>query len=57
MGKVKSPLEEPKSKHQKKEAEPALETESDEESRLLLDKQTKELFQNSDTVVTSKETL
>ena len=32
MGKVKSPLEEPKSKHQKNEVEPALETESDEES-------------------------
>ena len=55
-GKVKIPLEEPKSKHQKKDIEPALETESEEESRLLLDEQTKEFFQDSDTVVTSKET-
>ena len=33
-----------------------LETESEEESRLLLDEQTKELFQNNDTVVTSRKT-
>ena len=53
-GKVKSAMKEPKSKLQKKDLEPALETESEEESRILLDEQTKELFQNSDAVVTSK---
>ena len=54
--KAKSPLEEPKSNHQKKNVEPEEETESEEEDRNLLDEQAKERFRNSHTIVTSRDT-
>ena len=54
--KVKSLLEEPKRKHQRQEMEHSLESESEEETRIQLEEQAKEHFQNSDTVVTSKDT-
>ena len=41
---AKSPLEEPKSKHQKKNVEPEEETESEEEVRTLFDEQAEEKF-------------
>ena len=54
--KAKSPLEEPKSKHQKKDAEQNDDTESVEEDQNISSKQIKDLFQDSETVVTSRET-
>ena len=55
-GKAKSPLDEPKRKHQKKDAEQDEENESDENDKNPFDEQTKDLFQNSDIIVTSRET-
>ena len=54
--KAKSPLEEPKSKHQKKDAEPNDKTESEGEDQNISREQIKDLFQDSETVVTSRET-
>ena len=55
--KAKSPLEqEPKSKHQKKDAEQNDDTESEEEYQNISSKQIKDLFQDSETLVTSRET-
>ena len=54
--KVKSSLEEPKRKHQNKNAEQDKESESEEEDKNPFDEQTKDLFQNSDSIVTSRET-
>ena len=55
-GKAKIPLEEPKSKHQKKDAEQNDDTESENEDQNISSKQTKDRFQDSETVVTSRET-
>ena len=54
--KAKSPLEEPKSKHQKKDDELFEDTISEEEDWNISSEQTKDLFQNSETVVTSRAT-
>ena len=54
--KAKSPLEEPKSKHQKKDDELLEDTISEEEDWNISSEQTKDLFQNSETVVTSRDT-
>ena len=54
--KAKNPLEEPKSKHQKKDAEQNDDTESEDEDQNISSKQVKDLFQDSETVVTSRET-
>ena len=55
--KAKSPVEEPKSKHQKNDTDQDVETESEEEDRNNpFEEQAKDLFQNSDIIVTSKET-
>ena len=55
--KMKSPLEENETKHQRQEIESPLESESEEETRQQQqENQAEKLFQNSDTVVTSKET-
>ena len=54
--KAKSLLEEPKSKHQKKDAEQNDDTESEEEDQNISSKQIKDLFQDSETVVTPRET-
>ena len=55
--KAKSPVEEPKSKHQKNDTDKDVETESEEEDRNNpFEEQAKDLFQNSDIIVTSKET-
>ena len=53
--KAKSRLDEPKSKYQKENVEPEEETESEEEERNLFEEQAKKHFQNSDTIVTSKD--
>ena len=54
--KAKSPLEEPKSKHQKKDDELLEDTISEEEDWNISGEQAKDLFQNSETVVTSRGT-
>ena len=54
--KAKSPLEEPKSKHQKKDDELLEDTISDEEDWNISREQAKDLFQDSETVVTSRDT-
>ena len=54
--KAKSPLEKPKSKHQKKDAEQNDDTESEDEDQNISSEQIKDLFQDSETVVTSRET-
>ena len=54
--KTKSSLEEPKSKHQKKDAELNDDTESEAEDQNISSEQIKDLFQDSETVVTSRET-
>ena len=54
--KAKSPLEEPKSKHQKKHDELLADTISEEEDWNISREQAKDLFQDSETVVTSRDT-
>ena len=54
--KAQSPLVEPKSKHQKKDEDVLEETLSEEEDWNTPSEQTKESFQNSEEVVTSRET-
>ena len=54
--KAKSPLEEPKSKHQKKDDELLEDTISEEEDWNIPREQAKDLFQDSETVVTSRDT-
>ena len=54
--KAKSPLEEPKSKHQKKDDELLEDTLSEEEDWNLPREQAKDLFQDNETVVTSRDT-
>ena len=54
--KAKSPLEEPKSKHQKKDDELLEDTISEEEDWTISREQAKDLFQDSETVVTSRDT-
>ena len=54
--KAKSPSEEPKSKHQKKDDELFEVTISDEEEWKIPREQAKDLFQDSETVVTSRDT-
>ena len=54
--KAKSPLEEPKSKHQKKNAQQNDDTEHEKEDQNISSKQIKDLFEDSETVVTSRET-
>ena len=54
--KAKSPSEEPKSKHQKKDDELLEDTISEEEELDITREQLKDLFQDSETVVTSRDT-
>ena len=54
--KAKSPLEEPKSKHQKKDDELLEDTISEEEDWNISREQAKDLFQDSEAVITSRDT-